>query len=300
MHIEFATVGSTGRDSVGVVGSAAMLLSACCVLSSAMVGFDWLSMRWQVPTVSYKLINTFSHDVGAFTQGLHFESSTGTILESTGMYGESSARRVELESGSVLDLVPLPEEWFGEGITVQEVPGREPRVVQLLWRESLGLVRDARSLKLQRTFRLPQGMREGWGLTHDGNGTLFASDGTSTVHVLSGENLDVIRTLTVKAGGRALNNVNELQWVRGELWANIWRDDRIAAINPETGEVRCFCDLSGLLTPSQSRGLGYEEVLNGLAYDESSDRLFATGKCWPALFQIAIDEPNGAGAGRPS
>lgn len=245
-----------------------------------------------VPTYGFKLVDSFPHDPAAFTQGLYYESR-GTLLESTGMYGESSARRVELATGRVLDNVPLEPSWFGEGIAIHD-----GGVIQLLWQEGLGLLRNARSLALEGTFALPRGMREGWGLTHDDEGRLYASDGSSTLHVLSGDTLEPARTVTVRAGGRPLANINELQWVRGEVWANIWRDDRIAAIDPASGEVRCFVDLAGLLTAAERRACGYEEVLNGIAYDAKADRLFVTGKCWPRLYQIQVDAPGGPGAGR--
>ena len=246
--------------------------------------------RPQPPTYGFRLLGAFPHDAGAFTQGLEYDARTGTLLESTGLYGASTARRVAIESGRVLEQHDLEPSYFGEGIATSP----NGACLQLLWREGLCLVRDAETLRLRRTLPLPRGMREGWGLTHDGGSRYYASDGTERLHVLDDETLEVERTVTVRAGGRVLGNVNDLQWVRGELWANLWREDRICAINPETGDVRCFVDLSDLLTPTERRTLGYEEVLNGLAWDEARECFYATGKCWPRLFQIQVLDERGS------
>ena len=236
------------------------------------------------PTVGYRVVASFPHDAGAFTQGLYYEEDRGTLLESTGLYGESSARRVQFESGRVLESSELPADQFGEGLAVC---GAE--CFQLTWRERLCLVRDAATLDLRRTVALPPTMREGWGITHDGAGTLYASDGSSRLHVLSGPRFELSHTVEVTAAGRPLYYLNDLQWVGGEVWANVWHDERIAVIDPRSGAVRCFVDLSGLLTPTERRLLGSDEhVLNGLAHDASSGRTFVTGKCWPRLFEIEV------------
>jgi glutamine cyclotransferase len=240
-----------------------------------------------IPTRGYKLLDTFPHDPGAFTQGLHFEPERGTLLESTGLYGDSTARRVEIKTGRVLQQERLPAAWFGEGLAVVS-NGR--RIVQLLWRENLCLVRDAESLALERTVPMPNSMCQGWGLTHDGVGNLYASDGSSTLHVLCSDTLQVRRTMRVTAGGRPISNLNDLEWARGELWANLWREDRICAIDPRTGKVRCYVDLTGLLSPSERRRLGAEEVLNGLAFDEARGCFYVTGKCWPKMFRLEVVE----------
>lgn len=236
------------------------------------------------PTLGFRLLDTFPHDTSSFTQGLHYEPETDTLLESTGMYGLSSAKRVHYENGRVVHEEPLQDDWFGEGIAV----GRGGKCLQLLWREGLCLLRDATTLQLLSKHKMPRSMREGWGLTHDGQGHYYASDGTPTLHVLDDETLDVVRTITVRAGRRMLDNVNDLQWVRGELWANLWREDRICAIDPQTGNVRCFVDLEGLLSPAERKFLGYEEVLNGLAWDDERESFFVTGKNWPRLFRIQV------------
>ena len=159
----------------------------------------------EVPTYGFKLIRSFPHDKSAFTQGLYYESRRGTLLESTGMYGQSSARRVEITSGRVIDKQSLREDWFGEGIVVHD-----RRVIQLLWREGLGLLRNRRTLELEGNFKLPRSMEEGWGLTRDDSGTLYATDGTATLHVLDGSSLKVARSMEVRAAGRPLRDLNEL------------------------------------------------------------------------------------------
>jgi len=210
------------------------------------------------------------------------------------MYGQSSCRRVDIKTGRVLQLEHLDNRLFGEGITVHG-----DTCVQLLWREGLCLLRDAATLELRETVPLPRGMREGWGLTSDGAGTLYASDGSSTLFELDGTSLSVKRTVRVRvpndvddSSGRELAYINDLQWVDGVIWANIWRQDRLVAIDPRSGEVRGFVDLSNLLTADERMRLGYEEVLNGIAHDPENDCMYVTGKNWPKLFKIETPSLN--------
>ena len=262
-----------------------------------------------LPTVNGIVLASYPHDPTAFTQGLHFEQHSGQLLESTGMYGRSTCRRVKIENGAVTQSEALEPAWFGEGLSVV-ADGTNTNLVQLLWQEGLCLLRDARSLLLREVLPLPTGMRAGWGLTNDDNGALWASDGSATLFELDGASLEVTRTVTVhlpgglsggsgnpfgggERTGRKLYRINDLQWVNGQIWANIWGEDRIACIDPSCGEVRGFVDLSDLLTPSERRSLGYEEVLNGIAYDprggdDGRGCLYVTGKNWPRLFKIAM------------
>jgi len=242
------------------------------------------------PTFGHTVVNAYPHDPGAFTQGLFLEPA-GTLIESTGVYGASTVRRVDLRTGRLLRCERLPSSWFGEGVTVQA-----GRCIQLLWREGLILVRDPRTFKLRDSFPLPPAIAQGWGITGDGRGSLFVSDGSSTLTVLDDATFEVGRRLPVHSGGRELEGLNDLQWVRGEIWANLWHDERLAIINPSCGSVRCFVDLRRLLTAEQRRGLGngsaelrHEAVLNGIAFDEREGRLYVTGKCWPALFEIRTE-----------
>lgn len=262
-----------------------LVLSSFGVASRGLFSDPFGRASREPPTVGFRLLATYPHDSGAFTQGLYYEHPRGTLLESTGLYGSSTVRRVDFQTGRVRSSESLPDDWFGEGLTAQG-----DRCVQLLWKNGHGLVRDRETLKLRGTFPLPRSVREGWGLTHDGEGTFFVSDGTSQITCLD-TSFAPARTLTVRSGGRELRQLNELQWVRGELWANIWHDDRVAVINPTTGEVRCFIDLSDLLSPQERRQLHEEFVLNGLAFDEHAGRVFVTGKCWPWLFEIAVELP---------
>lgn len=265
--------------------------------SLACLGLSWASIfppSKTPPTYGFSLLKAFPHDPSAFTQGLYFEPS-GTLIESTGLYGASSIRRVDIETGRVLQCEELPREWFGEGLTVHG-----DTCFQLLWREGLILERDAQSFALRGTRPLPRGIREGWGATADGEGNIYVSDGTSTLHVLSADSLEVIRVVTVTAGRRELWYVNELQWVRGVLWANVYHDDRLAAIDPSSGEVRCFVDLEPILSKQERRQCDVEDVLNGIAYDEHTNRFFVTGKCWPKLYEIEVLAPGGPGGGHAS
>jgi glutamine cyclotransferase len=252
-------------------------------------------LRAGPPTYSAVVVNSFPHDPSAFTQGLHMDPQGSTLIESTGLYGQSTVRRVDLVSGRVLQSERLHSSWFGEGLTVQA-----GRCIQLLWREGLALVRDPDTLKLRETLPLPPGIAEGWGITGDGRGSLFISDGTSTLHELDEHTFEVKRRLGVKANGRELPALNDLQWVHGEIWANLWHEEKLAVIQPSDGSVRCFVDLQNLLSPAERRALGggsdalrEEAVLNGIAYDEGARRLFVTGKCWPTIFEIETEALTG-------
>lgn len=238
--------------------------------------------------LSYHILATYPHDPNAFTQGLHLERS-GTLLESTGLYGQSSIRRVTLASGQVALSESLPANWFGEGVAVVG-----DTIVQLLWRTRLILLRSVETLSLVRTAPLPGEMAEGWGLTHDGRGMLYATDGSSSLFALNATTLLVERSVTVTLAGAALERLNELEWVNGEVWSNIWYDDRVVAIDPTTGVVRALVDFSQLLPQAQRAALPRGAVLNGIAHDNDvpgSSTFFVTGKLWPTLFHVHLDLP---------
>jgi glutamine cyclotransferase len=225
-----------------------------------------------VACYGYRVVHVYPHDPQAFTQGLAF--AAGELFESTGRYGVSDLRRVDLDSGTVLQRRPLPDNLFGEGIAVWG-----GRIVQLTWRSRMGFVYDRRSFEVLRTFRY---RTEGWGITYDGH-RLVMSDGSSTLHLLDPDTLEVLEDLVVEDRGTSVPNLNELEFVNGEIWANIWRSDWIARISPRTGAVAAWIDLSDLL-PARDRRRA--DVLNGIAYDAQGDRLFVTGKLWPKLFEI--------------
>ena len=224
---------------------------------------------------TYKIVNAYPHDRGAFTQGLVFEN--GVLYEGTGLRGRSTLRRVELETGNVLQIRKLPDQLFGEGITIFG-----ERIIQLTWQSGIGFVYDKNSFELLKEFHYPT---EGWGITHDGK-RLIMSDGTSTLHFLDPETLEEIGRIKVYDQDGPVTRLNELEYVRGEIYANVWQTDRIARIAPDTGNVIGWIELAGILSPEdRSEPV---DVLNGIAYDAETDRLFVTGKLWPRLFEIEL------------
>ena len=227
-----------------------------------------------VPVVStYKVITTYPHDQNASTQGLVLDK--GVLYEGTGLYGHSTLRKVELKTGRVLQIRELPAQFFGEGITIHG-----NRVIQLTWQSGIAFVYDKDSFELLRDFRYPY---EGWGITCDGN-HLIMSDGTAILHVLDAETFREIRRIEVHDNNGPVTNLNELEYVQGELYANVWQTDRIAKIAPDTGRITGWINLEGLLSPQERSGpIG---VLNGIAYDSTSGSLLVTGKLWPKLFEI--------------
>lgn len=229
-----------------------------------------------VPIDAFQLVYAYPHDPNAFTQGLIYID--GHLYESTGRQGQSSLRRVDVASGHVLQKYDLPSQYFGEGLT-----DWGSTLVQLTWTSGKGFVYDRSSFKLLRTFDY-QG--EGWGLTHDEK-SLILSDGTSTLRFLDPETFRVLRRLDViDEHGQPVENLNELEFIRGEIFANIWHEDRIARISPRTGRVLGWVDMTGLR--EQAGATGPEAVLNGIAYDAKTGRIFVTGKLWPRLFEIKI------------
>lgn len=227
------------------------------------------------PSFTYKIVNSWPHDSSAFTQGLVYED--GVLYESTGEYGRSSLRRVELETGQVLKQRDLERQFFGEGITLWR-----DRIVQLTWRSQQGFVYDKRTFALLKTFSYDT---EGWGITQDG-AYLIMSDGTSTLRFLDPETFRVVKSIQVRDENGPVNFLNELEYVKGEIYANVWRTDRIARISPSTGCVMGWVNLAGLLPDAERADV--ENVLNGIAYDPERDRLFVTGKRWPKLFEITL------------
>jgi glutamine cyclotransferase len=223
----------------------------------------------------YEVVNTFPHDADAYTQGLVFHD--GKLLESTGREGKSSLRRVELDTGKVLHKVKIPSPYFAEGITLLK-----GKVYQLTWQHQEGFIYDAGSFEKTGTFSY-QG--EGWGLANDGQ-SLLLSDGTNRIRFLDPHNFQVRKTIAVYDQRTPIARINELEFVAGEIYANIWTEDRIARIDAQTGKVIGWIQLSGLISPSELHD--QEAVLNGIAYDDLHGRLFVTGKLWPKLFEIRL------------
>jgi glutamine cyclotransferase len=228
-----------------------------------------------VPIYTAEVVGVFPHDPEAFTQGLVFNN--GVLLESTGLNGFSSLRRVDLATGRVLKRIDVPNEFFAEGIAVHN-----GLVFQLTWTSNKAFVYDLESFNLLKEAHYEG---EGWGLASDGE-SLIMSDGTNQLRFLDPATFQVRRTIEVFNFGAPVVNLNELEYIEGEIFANVWQTDRIARIDPASGRVLGWIDLRGLLAPGE-RG-GHDDVLNGIAYDPRRRRLFVTGKRWPKLFEIRL------------
>ena len=224
------------------------------------------------PLYSYRVINEYPHDTKAFTQGLVYEN--GTMYEGTGLLKKSSLRQVELETGNILKILNLSDEHFGEGVTIFQ-----DEIIQLTWQSNTGFVYDKSNFNQTGEFHYST---EGWGLTTDGD-QLIMSDGTEKLHFLNPETYQVNHSVNVTDNGEPVTYINELEYVDGEIYANVWLKDRIARISPETGEVLGWIDLTGILNATENA-----DVLNGIAYDEENGRLFVTGKYWPTIFEIEV------------
>ena len=222
---------------------------------------------------TYNVVNVYPHDEAAFTQGLVFED--GVLYEGTGLYGQSTLRRVELETGDVTQLYSLSDGFFGEGITVFG-----DRIIQLTWRNNSGFVYDRSSFELLQEFEYPT---EGWGITHNGS-ALIMSDGTATLYFLDPETFQKIGQVEVH-DEEPVTLLNELEYIQGRVYANIWTEEKIAIINPQTGQVTGWIDLTGL---QDLVNQVTSDVLNGIAYDQNGDRFFVTGKRWSKLFEIEL------------
>jgi glutaminyl-peptide cyclotransferase len=223
---------------------------------------------------SYKIVNTYPHDPNAFTQGLLWQN--GFLYEGTGLEGHSSLRKVDLKTGKILQNYNLPARYFGEGITIfNDV------IVQLTYKSQIGFVYDKQTFKLLNQFSYPT---EGWGLTSNGK-QLIASDGTNTLYYLDPKTFKILSHTNVTDNGRPVFLINELEYIRGSIYANIWQSNEIVIISPDSGKVIGRIDLSGLLSSQQREKA---DVLNGIAYDAENKRLFITGKFWPNLFEINL------------
>lgn len=225
------------------------------------------------PEYTFKVVHVFPHDPAAYTQGLVYHN--GFLYEGTGLQGRSSLRKVRLETGEVLQRVELPAEFFGEGIAIFK-----NEIVQLTWRSQVGFVYNLSDFHQLRQFSYTG---EGWGLATSGS-EFFMSDGTAAIRVLDANTLREKRRFTVRDGANPVTQLNELEVVKGEIFANVWQTDRIARISPATGKVLGWIDLTGLLGPMYRREA--DAVLNGIAYDAQANRLFVTGKLWPSIFEI--------------
>jgi glutamine cyclotransferase len=249
------------------------LLVLVIALSSTM--FLRAAQAMKTPEYTFKVVHVFPHDAAAYTQGLVYQG--GFLYEGTGLHGRSSLRKVRLETGDVLQSINLPPEFFGEGIVVFK-----DRILQLTWQSETGFIYGLSDFSKLGQFSYHG---EGWGLASDGR-QIFMSDGTDQIRILDGTTLQEKRRLTVREGKRAVTQLNELEFVRGQIFANVWQTDRIARISPRNGKVVGWIDLKGLLSPMYRRAP--DAVLNGIAYDPAGNRLFVTGKLWPSVFEIQL------------
>jgi glutaminyl-peptide cyclotransferase len=238
-------------------------------------GVPQLPTQKAVPVDTFRVVKTYPHDVTAYTQGLIYRD--GFLFESTGLNGQSTLRKVKLETGEVVQQHRLHSAYFAEGLA--EWNGQ---LVQLTWRSNVAFVYDFTSFAPRRTFGYTG---EGWGLTRDREGFIL-SDGTEQLRFLDPDTFREVRRITVTDGGIPVRDLNELEYVRGEVYANVWHTDRIARIAPQSGRVTGWIDLRGLMATVYR--LDAEAVLNGIAYDAAGNRLFVTGKRWPRLFEIEV------------
>ncbi len=258
-----------------IVFLGAACLFAICFASQAGIGS---SNATAIPVFGYKVIQSYPHDTLAFTQGLKYED--GRLYEGTGLYGKSTLRKVNLTTGQVIKEIDLPEDQFGEGIAIWH-----GYVVQLTWQSGIGHVFDKFNFTPIKDFRYST---EGWGITSDGK-ELIMSDGTDKLYFLSPENFSVIGQVSVKSNGVPLRGLNELEYIKGKVYANLWPTDWIAIISPSNGEVEGYINLTNLLqTYVGPKARVKTDVLNGIAYDDKGERIFVTGKLWPRLFEIDI------------
>ena len=233
-----------------------------------------------IPIYGYEVVRSYPHDTKAYTEGLFFLD--GYLYESTGTEGESFIRKLDLETGKVLQQIELPPPDYGEGIVAWK-----NRLIELTWQSHHGYIYDLKSFKRIGQFNYPG---EGWALTHDGK-HIYMSDGTSTIRVLDPDTLKQVGKIEVTALGRPLANLNELEWVKGKLYANVWLTQNIVQIDPVSGKVTGVINLTGLAPDPSTLTDPGNDVLNGIAYDEKHDRLLVTGKRWPSIYQIKLTTP---------
>lgn len=226
--------------------------------------------------LNYKIIKTYPHDINAYTQG--FEFYNGVLLEGTGQYSESTLRKTDYKTGKVTEQIKLEDKYFGEGITVLK-----DKLYQLTWKEKKGFVYDAISFKLEKTFSFET---EGWGITNDGE-KLYMSDGTEKIYIINPETFKVEDFINVYTNGAKIESINEMEWINGRIWANIYQKDAIAVINPKTGAVENVINCADLKTKvTQHPEL---DAFNGIAYNSSTKTYFVTGKNWDKTFEIVIE-----------
>jgi len=253
------------------LATAVLVLPAGCVSEPPVTTANTIA---PVVNYTYRVVNTYPHDPAAFTQGLVY--ADGFFYESTGLYGRSSLRKIEPATGKVLQKVDVPARYFAEGLALWQ-----DSLIQLTWQSQLGFVYDKTTFDLKQDFSY---LTEGWGLTHDDQ-HLIMSDGTSTIYFLDPETFQKTGQIEVRDEGLPVVRLNELEYIEGKIYANVWQTDKIAIIDPGDGHIAGWIDLTGLLSAAQSPGA---DVLNGIAYDAAKKRLFVAGKLWPLVFEIVL------------
>ncbi len=251
------------RITLGLLSRPALCVLLCLVSNFALAADG------------YRVLHAYPHDAQAFTQGLVYLD--GHLYESTGLNGQSTLREDDLETGRVLKEVSVPSQYFAEGLT-----NWGNTLIQLTWKAHVAFVYDRASFRLLRTLHYPW---EGWGLTQDGK-HLILSDGSETLHFLNPDTMAEVKSVRVTYLGEPVKELNELEYIHGEIYANVWMTDKIARISPETGKVVGWIDLSGILPEIEIRSS--DAVLNGIAYDAGHNRVFVTGKLWPRVFEIQV------------
>jgi glutaminyl-peptide cyclotransferase len=256
-------------------------LRLCAAAGASLLGLAHpLDSPAAVPVYDVEVVHTYPHDTSAFTEGLFYLN--GYLYESTGLQEHSSIRKVQITTGKVLQKLDIPAQYFGEGIV-----NWQGHLISLTWQSHVGFVYDLHTFKLQKQFQYEG---EGWALTHNDT-QIIMSDGTPQLRLLDPRTLQETGRLQVTLDGKPLRNVNELEWVKGEIYANVWQTDWIVRIDPHDGHIVGAINLAGLLKPADIV-TGQTDVLNGIAYDADHDRLFVTGKNWPKLFEIRVRGPS--------
>lgn len=254
-----------------------LALFTLCLASSAYA-------QSAIPVYGYKVLHTYPHDTGAYTEGFFYLN--GYFYEGTGTVGQSSVRKVDIKTGEVVQQAHLPPPDYGEGIVAWK-----HKLIELTWQSHHGYIYDLDSFKRLGQFDYPG---EGWALTENGRDILM-SDGTPTIRVLDPETLKQVGHIDVTAAGTPLVNINEVEWVKGQIYANVWLTNRIARIDPASGKVVGWIDLTGLGPKADETADPSNDVLNGIAYDAKHDRLFVTGKRWPLIYEIQLTPPQPGG-----
>ena len=269
----------TRRTDLNINAYRKLIVSCCAILLTFLSGFSFQSCspsNGKFPKFfTYQIVESFPHDVNAFTQGLVFEN--GVFFESTGQYGSSSLRKVDPPTGDIIKIYSLPDQFFGEGLAVVG-----DQIIQLTWRSKVGFVYDKESFELKKEFSY---QTEGWGITYDGN-HLIMSDGSAQLYFLDVKTFEQVGTIKVFDGDNPIIRLNELEFINGEIYANVWGTESIVRINPQTGKVTGWISLQGILDRENLEQP--VDVLNGIAYDESNNRIFVTGKLWPKIFHIKL------------